>query len=91
MEIRDLLKKELIVLDLKANSKEEAITEIADKFYEKGFVKSADDFAAGLRAREAQGSTALGESVAIPHSKNETVIEPAVLFARKNLDLTMMP
>lgn len=87
MEIRDLLKKELIVLDLKANSKKEAITEIADKFYEKGFVKSADDFAAGLRAREAQGSTALGESVAIPHSKNETVIEPAVLFARKKSGL----
>ena len=83
MEIRDLLKKELVVLDLKANTKEEAITEIADKFYEKGFVKSAEEFAEGLRAREAQGSTALGESVAIPHSKNETVIEPAVLFARK--------
>ena len=59
MEIRDLLKKELIVLDLKANTKEEAITEIADKFYEKGFVKSAEEFAEGLRAREAQGSTAL--------------------------------
>src|SRR5699024_9204230 len=40
-----------------------------------------------LRAREAQGSTALGESVAIPHSKNETVIEPAVLFARKKSGL----
>ncbi|WP_311486882.1 fructose-specific PTS transporter subunit EIIC [uncultured Anaerococcus sp.] len=83
MEIRDLLKKDLMVLDLKANTKEEAIKEIADKFFEKGYVKSAEDFAEGLREREAQGSTALGESVAIPHSKNKTVIEPAVLFARK--------
>lgn len=83
MEIRDLLKKDLMVLDLKAETKEEAIKEIADKFFEKGYVKSAEDFAEGLREREAQGSTALGESVAIPHSKNKTVIEPAVLFARK--------
>ncbi|WP_308652567.1 fructose-specific PTS transporter subunit EIIC [uncultured Anaerococcus sp.] len=83
MEIRDLLKKDLMVLDLKANTKEEAIKEIADKFFEKGYVKSAEDFAEGLREREAQGSTALGESVAIPHSKNKTLIEPAVLFARK--------
>ncbi len=83
MEIRDLLKKDLMVLDLKANTKEEAIKEIADKFFEKGYVKSAEDFAEGLREREAQGSTALGESVAIPHSKNKTVMEPAVLFARK--------
>lgn len=72
-----------MILDLKANTKEEAIKEIADKFFEKGYVKSAEDFAEGLRERESQGSTALGESVAIPHSKNKTVIEPAVLFARK--------
>ena len=83
MEIRDLLKKDLMVLDLKAETKEEAIKEIADKFFEKGYVKSAEEFAEGLRESEAQGSTALGESVAIPHSKNKTVIEPAVLFARK--------
>ena len=87
MEIRDLLKKDLMVLDLKAESKEEAIKEIANKFFEKGYVKSAEDFADGLREREAQGSTALGESVAIPHSKNKTVIEPAVLFARKKTGL----
>ncbi len=76
-----------MVLDLKAESKEEAIKEIANKFFEKGYVKSAEDFADGLREREAQGSTALGESVAIPHSKNKTVIEPAVLFARKKTGL----
>ena len=49
-----------MVLDLKANTKEEAIKEIADKFFEKGYVKSAEDFAEGLREREAQGTTALG-------------------------------
>ena len=87
MEIRDLLKKDLIVLDLKAENKDQAIREIAEKFHEKGYVKSAEDFAEGLREREAQGSTALGESVAIPHSKNKTVIEPAVLFARKKSGL----
>ena len=52
-------------------------------FFDKGIVKSKEDFKAGLIKREEEGSTALGESVAIPHSKNETVIEPAVLFARK--------
>lgn len=87
MEIRDLLKKDLMVLDLKAESKEEAIKEIAKKFFEKGYVKSAEDFEEGLKERETQGSTALGESVAIPHSKNATVIEPAVLFARKKSGL----
>ena len=32
MEIKDLLKKELMILDLKSNSKEDAIKEIAQNF-----------------------------------------------------------
>ena len=83
MEIRDLLKPELMIFDLKANDKMSAIEEIASKFFEKGYVKDKEDFKNGLIAREEEGSTALGESVAIPHTKNETVKEPAVLFARK--------
>ena len=83
MEIRDLLKPELMIFDLKPNDKMSAIEEIASKFFEKGYVKDKEDFKKGLIAREEEGSTALGESVAIPHTKNETVKEPAVLFARK--------
>lgn len=83
MEIRDLLKADLMIFNLSANDKKSAIEEIADKFYEKGYVKSREDFKNGLIKREEEGSTALGESVAIPHTKNETVKEPAVLFARK--------
>ena len=83
MEIRDLLKPELMIFDLQANDKKSAIDEIASKFFEKGYVKDKEDFKNGLIAREEEGSTALGESVAIPHTKNETVKEPAVLFARK--------
>lgn len=84
MEIKDLLKKELMILDLKADNKKDAIEELAGKFYEHGYVNSKEEFVDGLRAREEQGSTALGDGVAIPHSKNKTVKEPAVLFARKN-------
>ena len=36
-----------MVLDLKAENKEEAIKEIANKFFEKGYVKSAEDFEEG--------------------------------------------
>lgn len=83
MEIKDLLKKELMILDLEADSKDLAIDQLAAKFYEHGYVESKDDFADGLKKRESEGSTALGDGVAIPHSKNKTVKEPAVLFARK--------
>lgn len=87
MEIRDLLKKDLMILDLKADNKSDAIEEIASKFYKKGYIKSKEEFINGLKEREDQGSTALGDGVAIPHSKNKTVKEPAVLFARKKESL----
>lgn len=83
MEIRDLLKADLMIFDLKADDKMGAINEIAKNFHEKGYVESEEEFKKGLVERESQGSTALGESVAIPHTKNKTVKEPAVLFARK--------
>ena len=76
MEIKDLLKKELMILDLKADNKKGAIEELASKFYEHGYVNSKEEFADGLRDREEQGSTALGDGVVIPHSKNKTVKEP---------------
>ena len=84
MEIKDLLKKELMIFDLKADSKDEVIEELAQSFYEGGYVSSSEEFAKGLKKREEEGSTALGDSVAIPHSKNKTVKQPAVLFAKNN-------
>lgn len=72
-----------MIFDLKADDKMGAINEIAKNFHEKGYVESEEEFKKGLVERESQGSTALGESVAIPHTKNKTVKEPAVLFARK--------
>ena len=75
MEIRDLLKADLMVFDLKAEDKMGAIKEIAKNFYEKGYAKSEEDFKKGLVDREAQGSTALGESVAIPHTKKTQLLK----------------
>lgn len=72
-----------MILDLKSNSKEDSIKEIARNFYDHGYVNSKEEFENGLIAREEQGSTSVGDGVAIPHSKNKTVKEPAVLFARK--------
>lgn len=82
MEIKDLLKRELMIFDLEADSKDEVIEILARKFFDHGYVESKEEFAQGLRKREEEGSTALGDGVAIPHSKNKTVKEPAVLFAK---------
>ena len=82
MKIQDLLKKDVMLLDLKATSKEAAIDEMITNLVNKGIVSDFDTFKAGIMNREAQMTTGLGEGVAMPHSKNAAVKEATVLFAK---------
>ncbi|GEK91169.1 PTS fructose transporter subunit IIABC [Alkalibacterium kapii] len=84
MKINDVLKKELMIMDLKARTKESAIDEMVEQLVDKGVVNDFDTFKDGIMAREAQTSTGLGDGIAMPHSKNEAVKEPAVLFAKSS-------
>ncbi|PCS00928.1 PTS system, fructose-specific IIABC component [Lactococcus fujiensis JCM 16395] len=82
LEIKDLLKKEVMILDLQATTKLAAIDEMVNKLVETGYVTDFETFKSGILAREAQTSTGLGEGIAMPHSKNAAVKEAVVLFAR---------
>ncbi|WP_307976675.1 fructose-specific PTS transporter subunit EIIC [uncultured Streptococcus sp.] len=82
MKIQDLLKKEVMIMDLKATSKEAAIDEMITNLVDKGIVTDFGTFKAGIMNREAQTSTGLGEGIAMPHSKNAAVKAATVLFAK---------
>ncbi|WP_251712329.1 PTS fructose transporter subunit IIABC [Lactococcus ileimucosae] len=84
MEIKDLLKTEVMILDLQATTKEAAVDEMVNKLVAEGYVSDFDTFKAGIMAREAQTSTGLGDGIAMPHSKNKAVEEAVVLFAKSN-------
>ncbi|MDE7497208.1 fructose-specific PTS transporter subunit EIIC, partial [Streptococcus agalactiae] len=80
--IQDLLKKEVMIMDLKATSKEAAIDEMITKLVDTGVVTNFAIFKDGIMKREAQTSTGLGDGIAMPHSKNAAVKEATVLFAK---------
>ncbi|MCW8645357.1 fructose-specific PTS transporter subunit EIIC [Streptococcus macedonicus] len=82
MKIQDLLRKDVMILDLKATSKEAAIDEMITSLVEHGVVTDFDAFKQGIMNREAQTSTGLGDGIAIPHCKNAAVKEATVLFAK---------
>ncbi|HEL0261837.1 TPA: PTS sugar transporter subunit IIA [Streptococcus equi subsp. zooepidemicus] len=84
MKIQDLLRKDIMILDLQAISKEAAIDEIITELVEHGIVHDFDVFKKSILAREEQTSTGLGDGIAMPHSKNVVVDQPAVLFAKSN-------
>lgn len=82
MKIQDLLKKEVMIMDLKATSKGAAIDEMITKLVDTGVVTNFAIFKDGIMKREAQTSTGLGDGIAMPHSKNAAVKEATVLFAK---------
>lgn len=82
MRIKDLLKKELMIMDLKSTEKLEAIDEMVKKMKEVGVISDEKIFKDFILKREEKGTTGLGEGIAMPHAKVAVVKEPAVLFAK---------
>lgn len=78
MRITELLKKESIALDVSASSKEDVIDQLVDLMYAGGRLKDRAGYKQGILDREALGSTAVGEGIAIPHAKVAAVKEPGL-------------
>ncbi|WP_430606537.1 PTS system fructose-specific transporter subunit IIABC [Enterococcus sp. AZ170] len=84
MNIKDLLVKDVMIMDLQATDKKGAIDEMVQKMYDGGRISDIDTYKNGILAREAQTSTGLGDGIAMPHAKNSAVKEATVLFAKSN-------
>lgn len=78
MRITDLLQKDAIQLDAAPADKEAAI-QLLVKLHEKaGNIADRAQYHAGILAREKQGTTAVGDGIAIPHCKSEAVQKPGL-------------
>lgn len=84
MKIQDLLRKDVMLLDLQATEKKAVIEEMIQSLVNHGYVTDFEIFKEGILAREALTSTGLGDGIAMPHSKNSAVKEATVLFAKSN-------
>ncbi|GAB4073091.1 fructose-specific PTS transporter subunit EIIC [Barrientosiimonas marina] len=82
MAIYDMLRKDIMIMDMEADTKTAAIDEMIHAMAEKGIVSDTDTFRQAIFEREAQTSTGLGDGIAMPHAKTDAVSEPAVLFAK---------
>ena len=87
MKIQDVLRKDVMLLDLQATSKEAVIDEMITSLVDKGYVTDFEVFKTGILNREAQTTTGLGDGIAMPHAKNAAVKEATVLFAKSNKDV----
>lgn len=84
MKITDLLRKDIMLLDLQATEKEAVIDEMIESLDKHGVITDVTEFKEAILKREAQTSTGLGDGIAMPHAKNKAVEKPTVLFAKSN-------
>ncbi len=77
MRISDFLRDKAISVSLKATDKPGVVRELVQLLVKAGEVKptDADRFVEVLLAREALGSTGIGQGVGIPHGKSNCVSE----------------
>ena len=78
------LTDETVKLRLDARDKEAGIREMAGLLARSGKVADVDELVRTALRREEQGTTGLGEEIAIPHAKTDAVTAPVVGFARSD-------
>lgn len=73
MQITDLLDRKSIYLGAKVSSKEETLDRAVALMAESGKIADVDTYRKGVYAREQEGTTGIGEGIAIPHCKSAAV------------------
>lgn len=88
MKIIDLLDDKSIRLNAEAHSKKEALDTLVNLMDASGKLNDIETYRKGVYAREEEGSTGIGEGIAIPHCKSAAVNQAglAAMVAPKGVE-----
>ncbi|HJC73672.1 MAG TPA: fructose-specific PTS transporter subunit EIIC [Candidatus Mediterraneibacter faecavium] len=78
MRITDLLDERSISLTGTPKTKSEALDQIIDLMVKSGKINDREAYRAQVYAREEESTTGIGEGIAIPHGKCDTVTKPGL-------------
>jgi PTS system nitrogen regulatory IIA component len=92
MRLTDILDQELLLPDLQGQNKREVLNEFAVLLDSRGKIRDQNGFLEVILAREALGSTGIGEGIAIPHGKLKNLDRLVLSFgiSRKGVDFDAM-
>jgi PTS system nitrogen regulatory IIA component len=80
MQIMDFLSPDAIKMSLESKTKKDVIKELVELLVQTGKVKDKKKMTQILIEREELGSTGIGQGIAIPHGKSDTVNELTAAF-----------
>ncbi|MFO8052455.1 MAG: PTS sugar transporter subunit IIA [Candidatus Omnitrophota bacterium] len=82
MAVSSILRKESCILELEAKNKKEAISKIGEKLKKTKKIKNYSQFMKDVLAREKLGSTGIGNKIAIPHARTDSVKDIVIGFGK---------
>ncbi len=82
MNLLDAIDERIIDLKLTVTSKEEAIRALSVKLNEAGYVEDIEEFIKDIYLRESEGVTGIGNYIAIPHGKSDSVTQVGIAIGR---------
>ena len=78
MKITDLIKEDSIDLHVNASTKDEVLQKAVELMVNNGNIRNQEEYLNLVRKREEEGSTGIGEEIAIPHGKGECIEKPGI-------------
>lgn len=87
MSIRDIVSNNCIDLDIKYTTKKDILEQLIKMLYKNSLITDKDKFYDDLCFREKEGSTAIGNYIAIPHGQSNYVTKFAIAIGRVSLDI----
>ena len=87
MNVREVLDERVIDLNMKAADKKEAITYLAGKLKDAGYIADVEEYVEDIYFRESQGQTGIGNYVAIPHGKSSSVTQVGIDIGKKDQEI----
>jgi PTS system fructose-specific IIA component len=74
----ELTTPDLVILELEADSKEDATAQLAKRLFDAGRVSDLDGFLRHINAREHQMATGLPGGIGLPHARSDYVKEMSI-------------
>lgn len=87
MQVLDVLDERIIDLHTEATNKEEVLTHLAGKLKEAGYIADVDEFKKDIYQRESEGVTGIGNYIAIPHGKSDSVTQVGIAIAKLDKEI----
>ena len=86
MKLSEIMVEDAIIPELKAHTRDEAITELVESLAAAGAIprKNVPDVIKAVLARESQATTGIGKGVALPHAKLAGIKKPVGTIGRSS-------